>query len=72
MLMARVGRFDGESIALYLQEQVNDFFQWYIPVVGAVIVTPAHMDAYLFRRDVTEGIIEHFHALLQMSAKLVD
>ena len=30
------------------------------------------MDAYLFRRDATEGIIEHFHALLQMPAKLID
>src|SRR6266705_1135503 len=59
-------------MALYLQEQVDDFFQWHIPVVWTVIVAPAHMDSYLFRRDATEGIVEHFHALLQMSAKLLD
>src|SRR6266705_3575728 len=72
VFMPRVGGFDRDSIALYLEEQIDDVFERHIPVVRAGIVAPTHMDAYHLRRNAGESVVQRFYVLLRLPAKFVD
>src|SRR5262245_2067595 len=59
VLVARVGPFEREGLGLRLQRDRQELTQRDVPMVRALVVAPAEVQAHPVGRNIAQGVIQH-------------